>query len=284
MKQVLKDGTEIESIPIGKSSIIIGEVSPDGMLTVCDRAPANSNLKNRGARVICRCKCGNYTTVNITAFRRGDIKSCGCYNIEIHKETCKEIGQKSNYKDYTKIKNPYYKFIKRLDKKDNSNSSYWEVECKKCGKRYEAVPVQLISDTRRKGSNPCDCYRFLSKGVIKIENILKENNIYYEKEKTFSDCLSPIGHQLKFDFYINNKYLLEYDGEQHFQPQTFGNTALTKEEIFIKIKEHDEIKNQYCINNNLILIRIPYTIYDKITIDDLIPETSKYLIQGENNE
>jgi hypothetical protein len=38
-KYTLKDGREIEAIPIGKSSVKIGEVNAKGTLTVCDRAP-----------------------------------------------------------------------------------------------------------------------------------------------------------------------------------------------------------------------------------------------------
>ena len=37
-------------------------------------------------------------------------------------------------------------------------------------------------------------------------------------EKTFSTCINPkTGKQLRFDFYVNNKYLIEYDGIQHYR-------------------------------------------------------------------
>jgi len=53
MTYTLKNGETIESIPIGRSSVIIGEKSPSGMLTVCDRGPAP--ISGRGATVICQC-------------------------------------------------------------------------------------------------------------------------------------------------------------------------------------------------------------------------------------
>lgn len=57
-----------------------------------------------------------------------------------------------------------------------------------------------------------------SKGVRKIKKILDENNISYITEKTFSDCKFPDTNKVaRFDFYINNSFLLEYDGEQHFK-------------------------------------------------------------------
>lgn len=50
-----------------------------------------------------------------------------------------------------------------------------------------------------------------------------------------------------------------------------------------KEKKYDNIKNEFCLKNNIPLIRIPYTKLHKITIEDLLPETSKYLI-GEIND
>ena len=79
---------------------------------------------------------------------------------------------------------------------------------------------------------------------------------------------------MRFDFYVNNKYLIEYDGQQHFYDiKYFGG-----EEQFKKQQQYDKIKNEYCKSHNIPLIRIPYWHYDKITIDDLRPETSQFLI------
>lgn len=282
MKQyILKDGEKVQAIPVGRSSVKIGEISPEGMLVVCDRGP--NNTKNRGAMVICQCKCGKYTLISLNSLRNNHIKSCGCYNKEYHKQICKKIGQQSYFKDYSKDNsNPYYKFIKRLDKKNNYNSAFWEIECRFCGKRYEAVPVQLISYTRR-GYNPCDCLRFQSKGVIKIQKILKENNILFETEKSFQNCISPKGNLLKFDFWVNNNYLIEYDGEQHFTPQSFGGKR-SGEERLKEYQLYDKIKNDWCKDNNIILIRIPYTHLINITINDLLPNSSNFIINDQEKD
>lgn len=264
---ILKNGEEVTAIPIGKTNIVIGEVSPDGMLIVCDRGPTTGN--NRGACVICKCICGNYTMLKLQAFRNGTTKSCGCYNKKIHKELCKNIGQQSHFKDYRQVENPFYNFLNPTKEKNSNNSLYWEIECKRCGKIYKAIPIEVISNTRRRGSNPCPCQQFHSKGVIKIENLLKENNISYEKEKSFTTCLSPKGNLLKFDFWINNTYLIEYDGEQHFMPTSFGGTIDGNDRLKQQ-QEYDTIKNQWCINNGVILIRIPYTHYQDLKIEDLL--------------
>ena len=174
MIYTLKDGTQVESIPIGRSSVKIGEVSPDGYLTICDRGPNTGS--GRGANVICKCHCGNYTMIKLLAFKNGTTKSCGCFNKEQKKNIMKEIGKQSNPKDYSKKENPYYDFIKQLNEKDKTNSFYWEIKCKKCGKTYKEIPSYLISSTRRKGNNPCDCWKHISKGVLKIKPIGIEIN------------------------------------------------------------------------------------------------------------
>jgi len=67
---------------------------------------------------------------------------------------------------------------------------------------------------------------------------------------------------LPFDFYLPEvNTCIEYDGEQHYKPYRFS-----QDEKYIKklekTKQHDLIKNLYCKENGIRLIRIPYTIKD----------------------
>ena len=102
-----------------------------------------------------------------------------------------------------------------------------------------------------------------SKGERKIEKWLIENNLDYKTEYKFKDCKDK--NRLPFDFIIWNydksiKFLIEYQGIQHFEPvKHFGGT-----ERFIINQLHDKIKRDYCENNNLKLIEIPYTDYNNI--------------------
>ena len=76
----------------------------------------------------------------------------------------------------------------------------------------------VLSDNLRKGNTQsCGFCGEKSHGNIKISQILDENNIHYEKEKRFNSCKDS--SYLPFDFYVNNKYLIEYDGKQHFQDE-----------------------------------------------------------------
>ena len=98
-------------------------------------------------------------------------------------------------------------------------------------------------------------------GESKISKILKSKNIKFEQEKRFDNCKDLI--PLPFDFYLP-KYntCIEYDGIQHFK---IINHWGGKEQL-LYIQKHDQIKNDYCKNNEIKLIRIKYNekVYDKI--------------------
>lgn len=99
-----------------------------------------------------------------------------------------------------------------------------------------------------------------SKGEKLVEECLRDTfKIDYIKQKSFDDCKHI--KKLRFDFYLpEHNTCIEYDGEQHFRPvEVFGG-----EEGHLKTKKRDEIKNKYCKDNNIGLIRIPYNQIDNI--------------------
>jgi hypothetical protein len=63
-----------------------------------------------------------------------------------------------------------------------------------------------------------------------------------------------------FDRYLSNlNILIEIDGEQHFRPIQFEGITLEKAiEKFIIQQQNDQIKNEYCENKRIKLIRIRY--------------------------
>jgi len=103
-----------------------------------------------------------------------------------------------------------------------------------------------------------------SMGEMLIKKILDDKNIKYESEKKFKNCKNIF--ELPFDFYLPiYNICIEFDGEQHFKPiKYFGG----KKE-FKKLQKRDQIKNEYCKNNNIHLVRIKY--------DESINEKLKYL-------
>lgn len=98
-----------------------------------------------------------------------------------------------------------------------------------------------------------------SYGEFKIEEFLIINKIQYIKEHTFDTCKNI--KNLRFDFYLPSlNTCVEYDGEQHFIAcSLFGG-----EKALNITKKHDKIKNNWCKNNNIKLLRIPYNKKTKI--------------------
>jgi hypothetical protein len=92
-----------------------------------------------------------------------------------------------------------------------------------------------------------------SKGEIEIRSWLHLKDINFIKEKTFEDYL--YNGLLKFDFYlIDYNICIEFDGIQHFKPiERFGGLL-----EFDNLKIRDNIKDKYCLDNDIKLIRIPY--------------------------
>ena len=55
----------------------------------------------------------------------------------------------------------------------------------------------------------------MSKGEEKIEKLLNQAHIVYEREKVFPTLRSG---KLRFDFYLpDSGVLIEFDGQQHFK-------------------------------------------------------------------
>jgi very-short-patch-repair endonuclease len=78
--------------------------------------------------------------------------------------------------------------------------------------------------------------------------------------------------KLPFDFYLTDKKIcIEYDGEQHYKPiEKFGG-----DKSLNRVKKNDELKNQYCNQNGIKLIRIPYTMNNKNIEPYIIQELNR---------
>ncbi len=93
------------------------------------------------------------------------------------------------------------------------------------------------------------CKIFRSRGEKKIERFLRKHGFFYEQQKTFDDCLSPLNgyRKLRYDFYIpNNRVLLEFHGLQHYESvEWFGGI-----QAFGKAQIRDQYKQEYALRNN----------------------------------
>lgn len=215
----------------------------------------------------CKCDCGTEKEVRADMLKAGTTKSCGCYKnkILINNNIERQTLNLSNRK-----------FGKLLAIKPTSQRKdgrvVWECLCE-CGNIYYSDTHSL----QQGKTKSCGCLGS-SYGEEVIRKLLKENNILFEEQKYFKECkFIDTGYYAKFDFYINNQYLIEYDGEQHFYYKNNPNTWNTYNN-YLKVSEHDSFKNEWCKKNNIPLIRIPYTHLKEITIKDLLLETSNFIV------
>lgn len=127
--------------------------------------------------------------------------------------------------------------------------------CPKHGEFLQAVESHL----RGHGCPRCND----SKGEKIISWFLDKNSIKYETQKMFDGCFDV--RKLRFDFYIPSiNTCIEFDGKHHFEVIEFG---LSKLEDTIR---KDKIKNQFCDENKIRLLRISYEQNIVEQLEDLL--------------
>lgn len=205
----------------------------------------------------CQCDCGKIIEVSSHDLRQGRVKSCGCLK--------KEIGRKTR-KDISNQRFGYLVAIYPIYNNENKHAK-WHCICD-CGNECEVGLPELT----RGQTLSCGC--LVSKEEKNIEKMLKDNQIKYVSQYRFNNLPNK-----KFDFFIDNKYVLEFDGRQHFE---YTGAGWNNKENFIKTRTSDLKKNKYCFDNNIPIIRIPYS--KKYTINDLKIETTRFLLTPENEK
>ena len=182
-----------------------------------------------------------------------------------HKRPSKEYNLKvcypriTNEWDYEKNKNKPEDYLPR-----SSAYIYWD--CQKCGHKWGS------SISNRVAGNGCPECAPKSKGRDFVKNVFDYLNLKYELEFRFKDCRNIF--PLPFDFYLNDYNICaEVDGQQHRRSfDLYGG-----EEGLRKTQFRDSIKEQYCIDNNIGLIRLKYKRITDI-IKQLPHELYKYKI------
>lgn len=196
----------------------------------------------------CECICGKIVTIAQCNLKHRI--SCGCID---------------KYNDLTNKQFGMLKTIKPTIQRNSNNDIMWECVCE-CGEKCLVSSHKLVTNHTKS----CGC--MISKNESYIASILKENNINFDRQHIFNDCLSPKGNNLKFDFYVDDKYVIEFDGKQH-------QDDIAWMESTDDLKQRDTIKTQYCFQHNIPIIRIPNVKLENITIQDLSLD-SKYLLRS----
>lgn len=215
----------------------------------------------------CRCKYCN----DITIRKAQDVvngKTTRCRN-----KSCIRERNKTNIK-YNKDEyiGKEYNLLKVLDYYIDTINGYdlvmWKCKCLNCGNIVNIRASQVANSV----VVSCGCLH-KSKHEVFLEDIFKKYNIQYRKEVSFNDLKGIGGGKPRFDFAIidrkGNKKLIEYDGKQHFIEAFETSTWNTKRTL-----ENDKIKDRYCAEKGIELIRINKEFN---TMEDMY----KYLIDND---
>ena len=271
-----------------------------GKLIVIERTSNPINQKTQkpmgGIWYKCQCDCGAIVVKRKDNLKAGALKGGPCAQKNkgcrtCGAENCNNSGIKnrnttglieSSHIDTNVAGN---KILSETGYIDLSNRSEIIIcECPFCGQPYPT--------TRRSSAISCGCLihkpvRLLedyiaqrqcrSKGEQSIFDLLEKNNVPFIQEKRFSACKDLAA--LPFDFYLESprfgKYVIEYDGEQHFKANKwFGN--------FENTRKHDLMKNRFCWENGIKIIRIPYDV--EFVLNDLSLATTRFLLTPQNEK
>lgn len=156
------------------------------------------------------------------------------------------------------------------NKYDYSKTKYvraWDkviIFCNKCHK-YFNMRARLHLD----GQGCPNCMP-ISKGEDKIKELLTNYKIKFEQQKIFQGC--KYKKPLRFDFYLSDyNCCIEYQGEQHYKSDFYKRWNLGEDEFKATLLR-DEIKRNYCKENNIKLYEIRYTENIEIQLKKILSE------------
>ena len=222
------------------------------------------------------CKTCNFknvaTATNWTASSKVKLKGCtNCAKIR-RREHILEMTQIDDYLEHIESLNPEYKF---LEEYKGSNKILHLTRHIPCNQTYMARPNDIQQGY---GCPHCALKITDSKAVREITAILEKKGIEFERELRIEECRNIM--MLPFDFaftLVNGKtLLLEYDGSQHFE-ENISENGWTTRENFEKTQRNDNIKNEFCNDNNekYELVRINYKQDHVLEISKLISKYKK---------
>lgn len=213
---------------------------------------------DKGWMMKCKClNCGTIKDVNIYNIINNKSKDCGCGR----KEHLAESKRK-----YTVDNLKGCKFGKLAVISEAGRDKYGKIKYKclcDCGKETVVLGRCLLEGR----TESCGC--LTSKHNSEINQILTDMGYGVTAEKYVKLENEDISY-FRFDIFIEELNLaIEYDGEQHFLPIDFaGKGEEWAKEQLQSTQQRDKIKNNYCKQNNINLLRISYM--EKNNIKQLI--------------
>lgn len=246
MKKVSASGLEKRRTSLYNRAVSFCETK--GYKLITDRE------KISGSNSIVTCICPKHGSFNVKIYAL------------IEEHGCKKCQYESNSNKHRKAVDELSEIFEQYDgillnKEDyiSWNTKNLQVICPECGRTFL---TSFGAFKKSKGQRCSVCSRGESKGELQIRKYLESNGITFTQEKTFDNCKDK--NKLRFDFYLPDYNMcIEYDGAQHFIPVSFGGSS-NGNISYLKTLKHDTMKNEYCLRNNIRLLRIPYWDFDNI--------------------
>lgn len=142
------------------------------------------------------------------------------------------------------------------------------IKCLKCGNTNYLTAKNLLN-----GFACPRCERIglrVSRGERVIVSLLSQAGIHFEYPFIPRELTDKIS--LHYDFRVNGKYLIEYQGEQHYRPvDYFGG-----EEQFKVQQQHDQMKREWAKENGFELIEISFMDSIKEKLGKYFPKVLAY--------
>lgn len=250
----------INGIKVGKKAIDYTGQQINPFLFADELTPKKDNYN----RLIWKCHCiknYNFEFTSLQLWYKKKAKLCKnfeckkkCeYNLDGHIEG---FGKKSFFNNnYIGQKYGFLTIIEGDTKKDDQNHLLVPCVCD-CNKNK--IIYKRFDHLLKGHVQSCGCLN--SKGEKDLAKILFASSLLFKKEYTFENCInSKTSQKLRFDFYLPDYNIcIEYDGEQHFEETKWTHSSLEE------IQYRDNIKNNYCKEHNIKLIRIPYWDYNRL--------------------
>lgn len=189
---------------------------------------------NAKTKVKCRCLIDEHEW---KAIPRTLISGHGCPECAGNK--------KKTHSEYVKDVSSVNKNIEVVGEYVNANTEILH-KCLIDGHEWMARPNNILH-----GKGCPKCHN--SVGEKQVASYLENNKLCFVRQHTFQECKNV--RPLPFDFYVPDYNLcIEYDGIQHFEPrELFGGQRGFEETVM-----RDAIKTNYCLLNNIQLIRVRY--------------------------
>lgn len=190
--------------------------------------------------------CGNVIHPDTTCIKSGASKTCGCQRMENMKNAIMVdlTGKRSGM------------LTAKYSLGSKNGRVLWHCDCD-CGGWCVTTENAFASGK----ITSCGCLK--SRNERRISLWLDEHNIEYERQKTFDDCRNI--NPLRFDFYLPARNaVLEYDGEFHYMEIDGIPNDYKQQQI------NDRIKDEYCKDHGIEILRIPY--WEKDNIESILSD------------